>query len=130
MHNIFLGVAVSRSGGLWPYRSLLFQCFLTGLLRLLGSYEPGVHRASPIRVVVSVGYFGSPWELIVRVLRVGNSDCSDSALHGIWAGSFNVLDVIWVNKVLPRHGVESPEAFGAWGSPHDILGSQGTIYDL
>jgi hypothetical protein len=26
--------------------------------------------------------------------------------------------------------VESPEAFGAWGSPHDILGSQGTIYDL
>ena len=130
MQNIFLGVAVSRSGGLWPCRSLLFQCFLTGLLSLLGSDEPGVHRASPIRVVVSVGYFDCPWELIVWILRVGNSDCADSALHGVGASSLNVLDVVRVNKVLPRHGVESPEAFGAWGSPHDIFGSQGTIYDL
>ncbi len=130
LHIVFLVVTVSCSSSLWSNWSLLFQCFLTGLLCLFGSDKPGVHRASTIRIVVSVGYFGSPWELIVRVLRISNSDCAHPSLNSVWAGSLNILDVIRVNKVLSRHGVKSPEAFGSWGSTYNILGSQGTVDDL
>ena len=128
MHIVFLGVSVRCSSCLWPNWSL--QCFLSDLLSLLGSDKPGVHRAATIRVVVSIGYFGSPRELIVRVLRISNSNCANSSLHSVGASSLNVLDVIRINKVLSHDGVKSSEAFGAWGSPYNILGSQGTIEDL